>query len=291
MPGQKLGVVVIHGVWSQAGDLPIDSKMPSYSKGMAKRVVRKLGKRAEDIVWREVSWADILQRRQREYLDLIRDKTGHDPARAFMLSALSDAASYRKVTDGSAAIYEQIHNRVELTMRSLAAEIGPDGPILILAHSLGSHIMSNYIYDLQHFARITGEQRFETGLENMQTVAGFMTFGCNIPVFLFAHRRDSIVSIDYPGAGLPDHQQIAPWWQNFYDKQDVLAYPMGPSAPCYSKMVADRHLRDVPMHLGTTEVAQWDPMRHGAYWDDPEMIAPVVHYINKFFDAPPIPSA
>ncbi|SFR37255.1 hypothetical protein SAMN04488005_1089 [Yoonia tamlensis] len=291
MAGQKLGVVVIHGVWSQAGSKPADPVQPTYSRGMAQRVMRKLGKRAEDIIWKEVSWADILQPRQREYLELIRDKTGSEPARAFVLSALSDVASYRKVSDGSTAIYEQIHSRVEQTMRALAAQIGPNGPVLILAHSLGAHIMSNYIYDVQNFMRLTGDHRFDCALENMQTVAGFMTFGCNIPVFLFAHRRNSIVPINYPGSALADHQQISPWWQNFYDKQDVLAYPMGPAAPCYSKMVVDRQLRDVPMHLGKPVAKHWDPTTHGDYWDDPEMIAPVVHYINKFFNAKPTPSA
>lgn len=291
MAAQKLGVVVIHGVWSQAGDRPVNTNAPTYSKGMARRVARKLGKHAQDIIWKEVSWADILQGRQREYLDLIRDKTGNDPARAFVLSALSDAASYRKTADGSVTVYEQIHSRVEHALRELEHDIGPDGPVLVLAHSLGAHIMSNYIYDLQKFTQMTGDMRFASPLQNMRTVAGLMTFGCNIPVFLFAHRRERITAIDYPGAALPDHQQITPWWQNFYDKQDVLAYPMGPSAPCYSKMVMERHLRDVPMHLGKPESKHWDPTSHGAYWDDPEMIAPVVHYINKFFGAEPIPSA
>ena len=132
------------GVMEAARILQLEERLSykpgALSGGMAQRVARKLGKRAQDIIWREVTWADILQKRQREYLDLIRDKTGSDPARAFVLSALSDAASYRKVSDGSAAIYEQIHSRVELTMRALAAEIGPDGPVLILAHSLGAQL-------------------------------------------------------------------------------------------------------------------------------------------------------
>jgi hypothetical protein len=145
--------------------------------------------------------------------------------------------------------------------------------------------MSNYIYDLQKFLRQTGDMRFGSPLQNMRTVAGFMSFGCNIPVFLFTHRRDSIVPIVYPGSALPEHQQITTWWQNFYDKQDVLAYPMGASAPCYQKLVSDRYLRDVPVHLGKPDNNRWDPVSHGAYWDDPEMIAPVVHYINKFFEA------
>lgn len=285
MATQKLGVIVIHGVGSQAGERPEDPNVATYSKAMLARVRQKLGHRADDIVWREVCWADIMQRRQSDYLDLIRDKTRVDAARAFVLSALSDAAAYRKTSDGSAVTYEHVHSRIELTVRDLEKEIGPKGPVLILAHSLGGHIMSNYIYDLQQFSRATGDGRFASPLQNMCTVAGLMTFGCNIPVFLFPHRRNDVVPIDFPGVDLPASQQFTTWWQNFYDKEDILAYPMGPAAPRYAAMVAERQLRDVPVHLGGPPPRGWDPVSHGSYWDDTELIVPVVHYINKLFDA------
>ena len=290
MAAQKLGIIVIHGVGCGDSDVPDVPGQPTFSAGMARRVLRKLGGRADQVVWKEVCWSDILQPRQRAYLDMIRSKTGDDKTRNFMLSALSDAAAYRKTSDGSAAIYERIHSRVELAFRGLEAEIGADGPVLVLAHSLGAHIMSNYIYDLQRFSLRSGDQRFASPIQNARTIAGFMSFGCNIPVFLFGYRRAEVIPILYPGHDLQPSQQISPWWQNFYDKRDILAYPMGPSAPCYAAMVADRDLRDIPVNLGRQTQEHWDPLSHGSYWDDPEMIAPVVHYINKFFDAAVSPS-
>lgn len=285
MAKQKLGVIVIHGVGNQSGNRPATSGDRSFSEAMARRVLRKLGDNADDVAWREVHWADILQSRQRAYLEMIKNKTGADAARAFILSAMSDSAAYRKTADGSAAIYEQIHSRVEMAVRDIEIEIGSDGPILILAHSLGAHIVSNYIYDLQNFKRRAGAGRFASPLQNMETVAGLMSFGCNIPVFLFAHPMDDIIPIAFPGSALPEAKQIKTWWQNFYDKQDILAYPMGPSAPSYAAMVKDRSLRDVPVHLGAPVNDGWDPLSHGSYWDDAEMIAPVVHYIKKYLDA------
>ena len=146
---------------------------------------------------------------------------------------------------------------------------------------MGGQIVSNYIYDLQQFEKRTGEARFYTSLQNMRTVGGMMTFGCNIPVFLFGHKPENLTAIEYPGVDLPEEQQITAWWQNFYDRDDILAYPLGPAAPCYAKMVSDRNLRDIPIHLGTPVTEGWDPLSHGSYWDDAELIAPVVHYINK----------
>lgn len=278
---RNIGVIVIHGVGQQGATRPTHSSELTFSRDMARRVRRKLGERATRLAWREVVWSDILQSRQQSFFEDIRDKTSTDAPRAFVMSALSDAAAYRKTADGSAAIYEQIHARVEMAMRDLEGDLGPDGPVLILAHSLGAHIISNYIYDLQKFATRTGQGRFGSPLQDMRTVAGLMTFGCNIPVFLFAHQQADIVPIAYPGSGLPENDQIMTWWQNFYDKQDILAYPMGPAAPCYARMVADRALRDVPIHLGRPVMEGWDPLSHGSYWDDAELIAPVVHYINK----------
>ena len=281
MDPQRIGVLVIHGVGHTRAERPSDTSELTFSKEMARRVRRKLGEKARGMAWREVTWSDILQKRQQKFYEAIRDKTGYDNPRAFVMSAMSDSAAYRKTADGSSAIYEQIHSRFETTLRDLETDVGPDAPILILAHSLGGHIASNYLYDLQRFESRSGEGRFGSPLQNLRTVAGLMTFGCSIPVFLFGHDNDDIVPITYPGVDLPPAQQIRTWWQNFYDKHDILSYPLGPAAKCYQQMVANRELRDVPIHLGAPSTAYWDPLSHGAYWDDAELITPVVHYINK----------
>ncbi len=281
MAEQKIGVIVIHGVGRLGDRRPAQTSDLTFSADMARRVQRKLGDDAGRVAWREVFWSDILQGRQQGFLDDIRDKTNAEAPRGFVMAALSDAAAYRKTADGSSAFYEQIHSRLELTVRDIEADIGPGGQLLILAHSLGGHVVSNYIYDLQRFEARTGERRFGSPLQNMRTVAGLMTFGCNIPVFLFPHKPDDITPITYPGADLPQEQQIVTWWQNFYDREDILAYPLGPAAPRYAKMVSDRHLRDIPIHLGAPPTGGWDPLSHASYWDDAELIAPVVHYLGK----------
>ncbi len=281
MPTRKVGVIVIHGFGGHGTARPASTDDLTFSAAMSRRVRRKLGDDAARLAWREVFWSDILRNRQDAYLEQTCDSTGMDGRRALVMAAMSDAVAYDRSGAGPGAVYEAIHARFEIAMRDMEADIGPNGQVLILAHSLGGHVASNYIYDLQKFRKRAGQGRFASPLQNMRTVAGVMTFGCNIPIFLFGHPAEAIKPIDYPGADIPDDHHIMTWWQNFYDKQDILAYPIGPAASRYAQMVADRALRDVPVRLGTPEVGGWDPLTHGSYWDDAELITPVVHYINK----------
>ncbi len=62
---------------------------------------------------------------------------------------LSDAASYRKTGRRNGGTYSAIHREIDEVVKDLAKDLGPDAPIVIIAHSLGGHIMSNYIYDQQ----------------------------------------------------------------------------------------------------------------------------------------------
>ena len=84
-------------------------------------------------------------------------------------------------------------------------------PLVVLAHSIGGHIMSNYIWDIQKKRPIVepGANKFE----RMETLAGIITFGCKIPLFTFALK--DIVPITLPG-GVK--------WLNYFDPDDVLGY-------------------------------------------------------------------
>ncbi len=98
---------------------------------------------------------------------------------------LGDAAAYRKIPgDPNAATYGEVHRRVFDCIERLENIAGVSTPLLVLAHSLGGHIMSNYVYDMQRNSPVhpvTG--RFQ----KLETMCGLVTFGCNIPIFNFAY--------------------------------------------------------------------------------------------------------
>ncbi len=285
MPSHKLAVVVIHGMGSQhnpQGQPP--STTPTFSKGLKRRVSNRVGADMDDVIWHEVVWAQILQGRQKEYLRKVNRSLGYDKLREFVVCNLSDAASYRPTPDDGDKIYEAIHKKIENVMGVVKHQVGPQGPVLVLAHSLGGHIMSNYIYDMQRHLRQGGSPVHPTDVENMKTVAGIMTFGCNIPIFLFAYPENEIFPIMAPNSALAPALQFSTWWRNYYDKHDVLGFPLGKSAPSYAQLAQSGALKDKAINAGKI-FTSWNPLSHNGYWTDRDLYEPVADRIKEILAA------
>ena len=224
---KKVAVAVIHGMGRQHKPDGQGSDVPSFSRTMRDRVRSHLGQADFDraVAWREIYWADVLQPRQDRFFDRIASQTRWPKMRRFVMSSLSDAASYRLPSGQNPdATYALIHRRVRDVVKELRDEVGDKAPVLILAHSLGAHIMSNYIYDLQKGRPVVSVGASD--VEQMRTVAAMFTFGANIPVFVFSYPEHMVKPIAYPGAALPDGNRLRPWWINSYSRNDVLGYPL-----------------------------------------------------------------
>ena len=277
---KDIGVLVIHGMGSQGRTAPPATDQLSFSKEMHGLVSSFIGQTMDRVAWREVFWSDVLQPRQEAYLKAIKRRTDFDQLRAFVMCNLSDAASYRLTPDMNDRTYERIHERIDGTLADLAGDVGPDAPILIVAHSLGGHIMSNFIYDQQAQLRRAGQGRFAAPMRNTATVAGIITFGCNIPVFVFAYPPEDVRPIDFPGTALPPELRFKTWWYNLYDRDDVLGYPLKDIGPQYTALHASKALRDVPVNAGGF-LTSWNPASHNAYWKDADVYKPVGRFIRN----------
>jgi hypothetical protein len=250
----KLGIVVIHGMGSQTS---------TFADEMIEEInmrVDDLGKNREDIAWKPIFWANILAGRQSEYL---RDaKSGNDldyiGLRKFMLSAFGDASAYQKVGGGADNTYGKIHKRIETNVRSLyqTGLQSKSKPLLVMAHSLGGHIMSNYIWDMQH-----SQNNPASPFERMESLAGMITFGCNIPLFTFAYGK--VVPIEFPPKTLPAGLKRKAKWLNYYDPDDVLAYPLRAINTAYKNTVT----KDIAINVGGL-LSSWNPLCHSEYWTD-----------------------
>ncbi|KPQ13658.1 MAG: hypothetical protein HLUCCO18_17235 [Rhodobacteraceae bacterium HLUCCO18] len=280
---KRIAVAVIHGMGSQ-GDAPQNIDSISFSAGLynALRGYLRPGEWNDRVVYREIFWADVLQTRQEAYLAKITaDGARWRGVRDFVMHRLTDAAAYtrtgvsaRDPDDQSLSekerraaeedIYRQIHARVAATIRRLQEIAGADAPLLIFAHSLGGHIISNYAYDLQ---RKTEVVEVSGDFQRLKTMAGLLTFGCNIPVFTFAYPPGKVRPIDYPGTAIPKERRLAPWWLNLNDRNDVLGMPLGPAGDAYAEMVANGEIADRWISVGSI-VTGWNPASHNAYWTD-----------------------
>lgn len=266
----KLNILVIHGMGSQE---------KYYSHPLRDEINDRLGPQlAARVTWGEVYWADVLRDRQREYLDEARRNHDLDfiAMRRFMVNSVSDASAYRKTPDLKDTVYDDIHAKVGKVMDNLDDPSDPDRPLAVLAHSLGGHIMSNFIWDLQKPGALpAGTSNFR----RMKTLAGMTTFGCSIPFFTFAYRKSEIKPISFPGSKLPQELKQLARWHNYYDPDDVLGYPLQPINFAYRRLVTD-----IPINVGNF-FTSWNPMSHGKYWTDNDFTKPVAAYLKKLLEA------
>ena len=267
--GHELSIAVIHGMGSQ---------QRGFSRPLKDEVNAILGPaKSRQVKWGEIHWADVLEPRQRAYFRRANSKNDLDfvSLRRFVISALSDAVAYRKTADTKDTVYQDIHRRVKVAIRGLDDPTGPPRPLIVLAHSLGGHIMSNYIYDMQKSG-----SRVAAGLndfQKMKSLAGLITFGCNIPLFTFAYDKKNIRPIKFPGSKLSAAHKQRARWLNFYDPDDILAYPLKPINKAYRDVVN----RDIPINVGSV-LFSWNPGAHGKYWTDNDFNEPVARFVGGF---------
>lgn len=290
---KTLGVLVIHGMGEQGRTprLGHDLSQPSYSKPLHKAVAKRLGARMDRLAWYEVHWAHHLQQNQDAYFERLASTIVWSKLRRFILYNLSDAASYRLTGlrdengDPQDWVYGKIHDEVARVLAAMQSELAEDARIIILAHSLGGHVMSNYIYDLQSnkWHGTTAEPQGD--LLRLKRVDRFVTFGCNIPVFLMGYDLDKVAPIADPGAGLG---RSGPWWLNYYDREDVLGYPLAKIGAKYAALSSSGGLKDVVVNTRFFGLSSpWDvlprrltPLSHSDYWRAPDFQRRVIKLIS-----------
>jgi len=109
----------------------------------------------------------------------------------------------------------------------------------------------------------------------MHWLAGFITFGCNIPLFTFA--VDKPVPIRLPATRLPARFKEKARWLNFYDPDDVLGWPLKPVSSAYARVVD----ADIRLQVGGA-VGGWTPAAHLLYWRDRRFARHVADFLVTF---------
>ena len=281
---KKLGVLTVHGMGDQK---------PDYADPMIKELHHRIFDSSvfvedseiknSDIVWEAGYWADAIQPAQDQLWEDLSDNPNmsYTKLRQFVISYLGDAVAYQRVgssNGGRTDYYEQFHQFIHASLGNLRQQLGDeDKPLIVIAHSLGSVIMSNYIWDAQK-GKISG-----TDFEQMETLAGFITFGSTIPLFAMAytHRKN----IQFPPKNIqnffpPENQDKVKdvvKWINFFDADDVLGYPIRHLGPSY-KVVQDKEI-----NVGGL-FTSWNPFSHAAYWTDNDFTIPVAEAIKGVHD-------
>jgi hypothetical protein len=282
----KLGVLIIHGVGSQKKD---------FAEPMKKKLRKGICDHAK-IRWQPVYWAPILSRKENNLLRQLFPE-GKPPhwfgLRDFVMNYVGDATAYRYIptspsqTKKANKTYNDIHKKVHEAIVDLRKNLGSaDKPVIVMAHSLGSVIMSDYIWDRQNWdkqKRQDGDPEKKqdedpygkTKFERMETLAGLITFGSPIPLFTLAYRP--VKSIKFPPKTLPVNLRKKAKWLNFYDHDDVFGWPLKHLSKSYEDAVTD----DFPINVGLS------PLCHHEYWTDNDFTKPVAEYVSEILKVCP----
>jgi hypothetical protein len=279
VPG-RIRLVVIHGMGAQQKD---------FADALMADVLSRVGADASRVVWKPIYWAEVLEPRESALWTAMagaRDPAGKSvaldwvSARQFVIHNFGDALAYHRGA-GKGTPYVKVHAVISDALASVAAAVqDPDAPLVVLAHSLGAHMISDYIWDRQH-------GRGLNVYADVRNLVALVTFGCNIP--LFSLDFDVATPIDLPGPGITKQALIdVSRWLNFLDRDDVLGWPLkplyaGPLLTARQRGTVDR-IEDHEINVGGF-VTSWNPASHNNYWTDSDFTKPLAEYLGALLRA------
>lgn len=147
--------------------------------------------------------------------------------------------------------YKYVNDQIKEQFIQAHAWLRSGGKIVILSHSLGTVMINNYLWDAQQ-AGIT-YSRIEL----------LITTGSPYPVFISGIKKDKIMPIDPPNENFK--------WFNFWNKKDILSFPLRPVNGAYYKLVDDFRVNN-----GFYIAA------HGKYNSDSKVYKRIAKAVDKF---------
>lgn len=241
-------VVTIHGVGVQG---------PDYGSDFINKV-REISRK--DLLFFPIYWQDITEPRQQQLLHQSK-KLKWSISRRLLVSFAGDAINYQP-TVSDVDVYKRIHERVSITLSQIY-DLGEDLPVYIVAHSLGSVIISNFIWDCQNSTSL-GTKIFKPGdkaLEVIKRIKTLVTMGSPLAVW----------SLKYPNGGSPISLPEGARWLNLYSKSDIVSFPI---KSINSRYESCSYIEDVEIKVGNL-LTSWNPSCHTKYWES-ERVAEIL---------------
>ena len=272
--GKKIGILVIRG----SGESGFKPQEKFLSK-----IYRRLEKKGIDpgqIHHVMVDWYGPLQVQQESVLDRIyaaKIKLRSRATRRLIVTNIGDLITYGGMPNTQSSVYEDTHKLVHDSMLTLKEKLEEMAPLIILAASMGTEIISNYIWDRQHYS---GPDPFGgSAFERFETLTGLFTFGNNFPIFAAAHDIDAMEPIAFPSPQLPPHLKTRAVWENYYDKNDSMGYPI----KTLNEKYADANLKDIQINVGNI-LTFWNLLSHFGYWRSRKLAKRISDYIGEVLE-------
>lgn len=265
---KRLAIAVIHGLGSEEEFYSVELKhriTEEYVKGAE-------GRLEDDLLFYEIYWADLVK----EELEAFRKKANYkgDLAYQNLRQIMTDTQALALLYTPGTEVYESINNRIKDGMRKFASHrrVSEDStPLVVLAHSYGGVMMSHFIKGMQQ------SKSQLSNFETMKTLVGYITFGNPQGMYTFDGLDSELgQSCDIKGSAVPADLVKRARWYNFYDKDDIVAYPLKGLSEEFNKHVDG----DFEINVGSAATS-WNPACHTGYWEDKDFYKPVAEFIGE----------
>jgi len=270
---KEVAVVAIHGMG--------DTK-PKFADSLFAELSKKLGTAdLSKVHFDTVFFQDILQKNQnRVFKKMKKEEIDYIKLRRFLLFGFSDATGIERNATKPNSPYEQVQKKILETLERCRIALGSyEKPIIIIAHSLGCQVISNYIWDSQSTNPTQGVWKGKSPndtakdkFRRLKTIKALYTTGCNIPIFVAGFDENEVKAIKNNINGYNFK------WENYYDEDDVLGWPLRPLSLSYKNTVKDFQINADGGFLGKLSIG-WNPLSHLGYWTDSEFIKPLAKQI------------
>jgi hypothetical protein len=267
----SVGLLVVHGIGAQRRD---------WADAFVRRVRVALARRAPDVALAPALawWAPLTQRLEDALVT--RAPRGWRWLRRLVTGYGGDLVAYQApphVWNVPGWTYRAVHQRISARLQDVLRGVtGHTGrapttavPLVVVAHSLGSVIFTDFVYDLE--TGVTPPR----GLEGHYRLSLQALFTLGSPLALYGLR--------YPTRGLDRPITLAPGgtWINAFYRADVIAQPLRAESAAYRAAVREDWLlaaRLWPWY--------WTPLAHLAYWNDRRVIDRVAQQLARAAAAP-----
>lgn len=273
---EKLGILVIRG----SGNSGFEPQ-----KRFIKKVNSRLTKKGIDInqlVYEFIDWYEPMQSQQELLLERMFEnkelKLKSKLLRRFLITNIADLINYGGKPNFPNQIYENTQSLLHDSIISLKKQLNENTPIIIIASSMGTEIINNYIWDRQHSRN--NDPFGNTAFERFETLVGLFTSGNNIPIFASSTKIEDLQPIQFPIPNcLPEFKNLA-IWENYYDKNDPLGYPI----KFINEHYAEANVKDIQIDVGNM-LSSWNILSHFGYWSSKKIQNRISDFMMKVIAA------
>lgn len=281
---QQVALLTLHGM----GETQL-----SYADKLCARLRQQLGPASSALYTSSVYYQDLLQYNEQRVWQAVGHRLRWSKLRRFMLFGFADAAALEHRKEHPHSLYHYSQLKIARALYLAKQQLNETGKLVLLAHSLGCHVLSCYLWDAQQAkaglkpaAGIWRDiHRYQAGISGDVALTNddiaflhgdrlttLITTGCNIPIFVAAHAQEQIIPFNKPNAGFS--------WLNYYDKDDVLGWPLADLSEPYAALVSDIEVNVTGGFWGWL-AASWNPLSHNLYWQDKQIQQAILRAIGQ----------